>query len=145
MDVCDHVQFIILLPCMMGILLILFYNVFKTLKGEYMLNLTSLDKTSEILFCLQVQLLQTWLSVHLSAYISIIISYCMGISLLIRPVDQQQRQLAVRFYSKWYYAISRIDVLAWRFRLASNRSIVCGSANIRLCQVQAMISNDLFE
>ena len=27
----------------------------------------------------------------------------MGISLSVRPVDQQRRQLAVRFYPKWYW------------------------------------------
>ena len=34
------------------ILLILFYNVFETLKRKYMLNLTSSDEISEMLFCL---------------------------------------------------------------------------------------------
>ena len=34
---------------------------------------------------------------HTSPYL-----YCMGISLLVWPVDQQRRQLAVSFYSKWY-------------------------------------------
>ena len=34
----------------LNILLILFYNVFKTLKQKYMLNLTSSDKTLGILF-----------------------------------------------------------------------------------------------
>ena len=69
----------------------------------------------------------------------------MGISLLARPVDQQRRQLAVRFYSKWYCATSEVDVLAKRFKLALNRSIVRESANIKICQHQVMISNDLFE
>ena len=32
-------------------ILLTFYNVFKTLKLKYMLNLTSYDKTSEMLFC----------------------------------------------------------------------------------------------
>ena len=48
----------------------------------------------------------------------------MGISLSVRPVDQQQRQLRVRFYSKWYCGTSAIDVLARRFRLALNRYVV---------------------
>ena len=69
----------------------------------------------------------------------------MGISLLVRPVNQQQRQLAVRFYSKQYCATSSVVVLAKRFRLTSNRYIVCESANIKVCQYQAMISNGLFE
>ena len=34
----------------LNILLVLFYNVFKTLKWKYMLNLTCSDKTSETLF-----------------------------------------------------------------------------------------------
>ena len=69
----------------------------------------------------------------------------MGISLTIRPVDQQQRQLAVRFYSKWHCAMSGINVLAKRFRLASNRYIVRESANMEVCQYQVMISYGLFE
>ena len=69
----------------------------------------------------------------------------MGISLSVRPVDQQRRQLAVRFYSKWYCATSGVDVLARRFRLALNRYIVCESVNIKVCQYQVMISNGLFE
>ena len=69
----------------------------------------------------------------------------MGISLSVRPVDQQQRQLAVRFYSKWYYAISGVDALARRFRLAPNRYIVRESANVKVCQYQVIISNILFE
>ena len=69
----------------------------------------------------------------------------MGISLSIRPVDQQQRQLAVKFYSKWYCAMSGVDVLARRFRLASNRQIICESANIKEGLYQVMRSNGLFE
>ena len=69
----------------------------------------------------------------------------MGISLLIRPLDQQQRQLAVRFFSKWYYAVSGVNVLARSFRLASNRYIVCESTNVKGCQYQVMKSNGLFE
>ena len=69
----------------------------------------------------------------------------MGISLSIRPVDQQGRQLAVRFYSKWYCATSGVNVLARRFRLAPNRYLVCKSANVKVCQDQVMITNGLFE
>ena len=64
----------------------------------------------------------------------------MGISLSVRPVDQEQRQLVVRFYSKWYCVTS---ILARGFRLASNRYIVRESANIKVCQHQVMISNGL--
>ena len=60
-------------------------------------------------------------------------------------MDQQGKQLAVRFYSKWYYATSGVDVLARRFRLALNRYIVCESANIKVCPYQVMVSNGLFE
>ena len=67
----------------------------------------------------------------------------MGISLSVRPVNQQQRQLAVRFYSVWYCAMSGVDVLARRFKLASNRHIV--RANIKECPHQAMTSNGLFK
>ena len=69
----------------------------------------------------------------------------MGISLSVRPMDQQRRQLAVRLYSKWYCAMSGVDVLARIFRLASNRHIFRVSANGKLCPYQAMTSNGLFE
>ena len=36
-------------------------------------------------------------------------------------------------------------MLARRFRLASNRYIIHENANVKECQYQAMISNDLFE
>ena len=106
----------------LNILFKLFYSVFKTLKRKYMLNMTSSNKTSETLY-------------HLCPYIS----------LSVRPVDQQRRQLAVKIYSKWYFAISGVDVLFRSFRLASNRYIVCESANVKECQYQVMISNGLFE
>ena len=51
----------------------------------------------------------------------------------------------MRFYSKWYCATSGADVLARRFRLASNRYIVHESAKIKVCPYQVMISNGLFE
>ena len=41
--------------------------------------------------------------------------------------------------------MSGVDELARTFRLASNRYIVCESANVRVCQYQVMISNGLFE
>ena len=69
----------------------------------------------------------------------------MGISLSARLLDQQRRQLAVRFYFKRYCATSGVDVLARRFSLASNRYIVCESVKVRVRQYQVMISNDLFE
>ena len=58
-------------------------------------------------------------------------------------MDQQRRQLAVRFYSEWYCATSRLDVLAIRFCLALNRYIVWESVDIN--QYQVMICSDLFE
>ena len=67
----------------------------------------------------------------------------MGISLLGRPVDQQQRQLAVRFYSMCYCAMSGVDVLGGSSWLQTY--IVCESMNIKVFQYQVMISNDLFE
>ena len=51
----------------------------------------------------------------------------------------------MRFYSKWYCATSGVNVLARSFRLALNRYIVYGSANVKVCQYQGMISNGLFE
>ena len=69
----------------------------------------------------------------------------MGIGLSVRPVDQQQRQLAVRFYSKWYCAMSGAAVLARSFRLASKRYIVHESVYIKVGLYQVMIRNGLFE
>ena len=42
----------------------------------------------------------------------------MGISFSVRPVDQQRRQLAVSFYSRWYYVRSGVGVSARRIRSA---------------------------
>ena len=69
----------------------------------------------------------------------------MGISLSVKPVDQQRRQLAVRFYSKSYCATSGVDLSARSFRLASNRYIFRESAYIKVCPYQVMIRNGLFE
>ena len=69
----------------------------------------------------------------------------MDISLLERPEDQQRRQLAVRFHSKWYCVMSGVNVLARRFMLALNRYIVHESANIKVYPCQVMISNGIFE
>ena len=69
----------------------------------------------------------------------------MGISLAVRPVDQQRRQLAMRLYPKWYRLRSGVDESARIFRLTSNRYIVCESANMKVCPYQVMISNVLFE
>ena len=57
----------------------------------------------------------------------------MGVSLSVRPVDQQRRQLAVRFYFKWYCAMSGVAVLARSFRLASNRYIVGENVYMNVC------------
>ena len=51
----------------------------------------------------------------------------------------------MRFSSKWYRATTEVDVLSRRFRLASNRSVVRESANVKVCQYQKMIRNALFE
>ena len=45
----------------------------------------------------------------------------MGISLSVRPVDQQQRQLAVTFYCRWYYVGSGVGVSGRRTGAALNR------------------------
>ena len=69
----------------------------------------------------------------------------MGISLSVKPVDQERRQQAMRFYSKWYCAPLGVDLLARRFRLASNKYIIRETVNIKVCSYQVMISNGLFE
>ena len=38
--------------------------------------------------------------------------HCMGSFLLVRAVDQQRKQLAVRFCSRWYIMRSGIVILA---------------------------------
>ena len=68
----------------------------------------------------------------------------MGISLSVRPVDQQRRQLAVRLYPKWYRSRSGVDVSARRFRVASKIYIVRESPNMKVCPFQVGISNVLF-
>ena len=45
-------------------------------------------------------------------------------SLSVRPVDQQWRQLAVRFYSKWYRVTSGVSELARRIRLGEQNLIL---------------------
>ena len=51
----------------------------------------------------------------------------------------------MRFYSKWYCAKSRVDVLARRFWLASKRYIVCENADVKVRLYQVMTSNGLLE
>ena len=53
--------------------------------------------------------------------------------------------MSMRFYPKWHCATSGDDVLARRFRLASNRYIVRESMNIKVFQYQVMTHNGLFE
>ena len=69
----------------------------------------------------------------------------MGIFLPVRTVDQQRRQLVVRFYSKWYWVMSGVNVIAWRVRLALSRYIVCESVCVKVCQYQVILSNGLIE
>ena len=113
----------------LNILFILFYNVFKNLKRKLMLNMTSSDKISETLFPTVNAIIA---DLALRAFASIHLPNCIllhwVISLSVRPVDQQRRELAVRLYSKWYCATSGVDVLARNFRLALNRYIVCERA-----------------
>ena len=59
---------------------------------------------------------RTLVGVHLRTYIAF-----HGISLSVKPVDQQQRQLAVRFYSWWYHKGSGVGVSARRIASAMNR------------------------
>ena len=49
------------------------------------------------------------------------------------------------YYSEWYSAMSVVDVLVRRFRLAPKRYIVCESVNVKVCQYQVMTSNGLLE
>ena len=91
-----------------NLLIIIFYNQ---------------KNNEEICSAYKCNLLQTLISEHYAVYISAFVLYCMSISLSVRPVDQERRQLAVRFYSKWYFTRSGVDVLTRRFRLALNRYI----------------------
>ena len=63
----------------------------------------------------------------------------MGTLSWLRPANQQQRQLAVRFYSKWYCATSGVEVLTRRIRLAASRYIVHESATIKVCLYEVTI------
>ena len=115
------------------ILNILLYNSFMTLKPKYMLNLTSSDKTSETLpptcKCSHFRLDFLGICWCTSPYLyssAWVFSFS-----LVRPIDHQWRWLAEIFYSKWYCAMSEDDVLARRFKLASNRYIVYGSVNVK--------------
>ena len=49
------------------------------------------------------------------------------------------------FYSMCYCATSGVTVLARRFRLSLNRYTAHKSANVKECQYQLTISNELFE
>ena len=69
----------------------------------------------------------------------------MGIFLPVRTVDQQRRQLVVRFYYKLYWVMSGVNVIAWRVRLALSRYIVCESVSVKVCQYQVILSNGLIE
>ena len=47
-----------------------------------------------------------------------LIVHCIGSFLSVRPVDEGQKQLAARFYSRWYIARSGVGILARQIRLA---------------------------
>ena len=68
----------------------------------------------EICFACKCNCQQTRLSLPQTAYTSTFIQHCMGISLSVRPVDHQRRQLAMRFYSRCYYVRSGVGVSANR-------------------------------
>ena len=51
----------------------------------------------------------------------------------------------MRSYYKWYCIMLGVDVLTRRFRLASNRYIVCESTNVKVCNYKVMTSNGLSE
>ena len=54
----------------------------------------------------------------LLAYTSAILVHCLGNFLLLRPVDQQRRQLELMFYSRCCIMGSGVGVLARRIRVA---------------------------
>ena len=54
-----------------------------------------------------------------SAQTSVLVVYCMGSFLLVKPVDQQRKQLAVRFYSRW----SGVGILTTQIRLTMKRVV----------------------
>ena len=131
----------------LNVLLILSCSLFKTLT-HICLTWYLLVKPEKPLFCLwgcNYCRLALCAFVCIHFHTCIVCLSCMHNSLLVRPVDQQQRQLAVKFYSKWYCAKSVVNVFRKRFRLASDRYIVCESVNIKLCQCQVTISNVFFE
>ena len=51
---------------------------------------------------------------NLCAFVGTQLCTCIILHANLFLVDQQRRQPAVSFYSKWYCAVSGVDVLAWR-------------------------------
>ena len=51
-------------------------------------------------------------------YTSMLLVYCLGNFLLVRPVDQQRRQLEVTFYFRWCIMGSGVGLIARDSRLA---------------------------
>ena len=51
-------------------------------------------------------------------YTSALTVHCMGNFRLVRQMDQQRRERAVRFYSRWYIMSSGVGVLARKIKLA---------------------------
>ena len=68
-----------------------------------------------------------------------LLQYCMGMhSPSIRPVDQQRRQLVVKFYPRWCYVRSGVGVSARRIKFAMNRfytkqTKIFGPKNFHIC------------
>ena len=71
--------------------------------------------------------MQTWsscfFSVDLHTYSVYIAVGSFWVVFSVRAVDQQQKQLAVRFYSRWYIMRSGVGILATQIRLAMKRVV----------------------
>ena len=61
-----------------------------------------------------------------------LIVYSVGSFLLVRPMDQQQKQLAVRFYSRWY------EVRSWYISQANQVSYEKDGGNIHYISPMAL-------
>ena len=66
---------------------------------------------------------QAWFTcffgIHLYAYST----FAWAVFVLVRQMDQQRQQLAVRFYAKWYFVRSGVGILARQIRLAMTRML----------------------
>ena len=89
-------------------------------------------QTDAYLPCKDTEVPTDFSSRAMSACTSTQVKYCMHIYLFVTPIDQVQKQLGKRSYSKWYY--TRSDVIAKQgkvgFELASKMKCIAGLESV---------------